>query len=423
MARNHLGQDVASLLQCGICLEEYKDPRALPCLHSFCLRCLKQRISATKDTDGSFHCPKCGDKFTRPEGDVEKFPEDFFLNSLKDAATSTSKHLKGPVVPTQCEPHRNNPDWYCQVCHLPGCGACMFEDHRLHDTVKVTSIASKLEPDLLSLSKLAVKRLATLQHISSDLESRDTEMETDIARACREITKTAEGMRNLITEHEKKLLNKVKEARETFKQQATNVKKECDALKNAASRLNMFVQGLKGAKSPLRTVLHGPIAEQETLQQQGIAVPSVQWKMNRTSVKPWETSEGNVVGSVEIETSVQKEKTFQTENVILQPPLRITNLQYEGDVAGIAPIYGNMVCVAHWDEFLWVYTGDGDLRRKVSIPEIGQICGVVAVDGKQGKLAVVGGTRQVHFVTLSADLEVYSSTQRRTCHWKHAASV
>ena len=97
----------------------------------------------------------------------------------------------------------------------------------------------------------------------------------------------------------------------------------------------------------------------------------------------------------------------------LQPPLQIINLQSSLIVAGIAPIYGNMVCVAHGDESLCVYTGDGDLRRKVSIPEIEEgICGVVAVDGKQGKLAVVGDTRQVHFVTLSADLEVQQHTTK-----------
>ena len=231
MAKSDLDQDLASLPECGICLEEYKDPRALPCVHSFCLRCLKQHISATKDTDGSFHCPNCRDKFTPPEGDVEKIPKNFFLNSLKDAATLTLKHLEGPVVPTQCEPHNNNPDWYCQTCDLPGCAECMLQDHRLHETVKVTTIASNMEPDLLALSKLAAKRLATLQNISSDLESRDIQMETEEAQLCREITETADAMRTLITDYEKKLVNKVKEARETFKNQAANARKECDVLK------------------------------------------------------------------------------------------------------------------------------------------------------------------------------------------------
>ena len=276
-------------------------------------------------------------------------------------------------------------------------------------------MARNLEPDLLALSKVAAKWIATLQNIASDVESHDTLMDIETAQACTEIRKTADGMRTLITECEKKLLNKVKEARETFKKQAENAKKECDVKKNTTSSLNMSVDRLKAAKSALLTVLHAPIAKQEMLQQQGIAVPSVQWKMNRTSVKPWDTSAGNVVGGVEMGTSVQQEKTFQTENVILQPSLQITSLQYTGGyfVGGIAPIYGNMVCVTHWNEFLWVYTGDGDLKRKVSIPEIEKIYGVVAVDGKQGKLAVVdGGRKVVHFVKLSADLEVQQHTRK-----------
>ena len=416
MAKSDLDPDVSSPLECGICLKKYIDPQTLPCCHLFCLRCLKQTISATEDTDGSFPCPKCGDKFTSLEGDVQKIPKEFLLNSLKDGATFTSKHLKGPEVLTQCESHKNYPDWYCQTCDLLGCGACMFRDHRSHETVEVTNMARQLEPDLLALSKVADKRLTTLQKIASDLESTDTQMETEEAEACSEITKTADAMRAIVTECEKKLLNKVREAREIFKKQAANAEKDCDILKNAASSLNMFVERLKTGKSPLRTVLHVPIAEQEMLQQQDVAVPSVQWKVNRTSVKPWETSTGNVVGGVEMETSVQQEKTFQTENVVLEPPLQITDLQYKGEgiaVGGIAPIYGNMVCVTPlYDKFLSVYTGDGDLRQKVSVPEIGKIWAVVTVDRTQGQLAVVDDTRKVHFVTLSADLEVQQHTTK-----------
>ena len=74
----------------------------------------------------------------------------------------------------------------------------------------------KLEPDLLALSKQAVKRLATLQNIASDVELHDTQMETELAQACIEITKTADDMRAVITEYEKELLNKVNEARDTL---------------------------------------------------------------------------------------------------------------------------------------------------------------------------------------------------------------
>ncbi len=36
------GADLSDLLNCSMCLEPFRDPRALPCLHTFCLPCLTQ---------------------------------------------------------------------------------------------------------------------------------------------------------------------------------------------------------------------------------------------------------------------------------------------------------------------------------------------------------------------------------------------
>ena len=139
-------------------------------------------------------------------------------------------------------------------------------------------------------------------------------------------------------------------------------------------------------------------------------------RQQQVVARPRETSGGNVAG-VEKETSVQQVKMVERVIFILAPSLQITELQYKGEwaIGGIAPIYGNMVCVAHYEDFLWVYTREGGLKEKVSIPEIGEIFGVVAVDGKQGKLAILdakGGPTIVHFVTFSADLKVQQHRKR-----------
>lgn len=71
------------LLECGICLNTYEDPRALPCLHSYCLNCLKSHASSTKDINGAFKCPQCRKGCILPAGGAKHFPKNFFLNTME----------------------------------------------------------------------------------------------------------------------------------------------------------------------------------------------------------------------------------------------------------------------------------------------------------------------------------------------------
>lgn len=42
-------------LQCNICSEQYQEPCILQCYHSFCARCVKNRVE-----DNNLTCPVCG---------------------------------------------------------------------------------------------------------------------------------------------------------------------------------------------------------------------------------------------------------------------------------------------------------------------------------------------------------------------------
>ena len=43
------------LIICSICQKNFTDPRVLPCLHSYCLRCIQEVASKNHD---QFHCPQ-----------------------------------------------------------------------------------------------------------------------------------------------------------------------------------------------------------------------------------------------------------------------------------------------------------------------------------------------------------------------------
>ena len=54
-------QDLKSLLECSICLETFDEPRTLPCLHSFCKKCLENFVDGKRDDE--LNCPVCRTKF------------------------------------------------------------------------------------------------------------------------------------------------------------------------------------------------------------------------------------------------------------------------------------------------------------------------------------------------------------------------
>lgn len=60
---------------CGICLEVYQNPRALPCRHSYCINSLRKHISTTRTASGTVRCPQCRKLHTMPDGGVQQFPK------------------------------------------------------------------------------------------------------------------------------------------------------------------------------------------------------------------------------------------------------------------------------------------------------------------------------------------------------------
>ncbi len=69
---------------CGICLSTYEVPKGLPCLHTFCLGCIREwasHVSTELEASGSqmVSCPNCRKEFVLPATGVDGLPTNFFI--------------------------------------------------------------------------------------------------------------------------------------------------------------------------------------------------------------------------------------------------------------------------------------------------------------------------------------------------------
>ena len=115
--------------ECPLCKETVKNPKTLPCLHSFCLECLdKQAILGRGQHETTIKCPVCQSSFPIPESDTfESLPSSFHLNRLLEVISCEKNSAQSPKC-HNCA-NEDTATSYCFVCRSFLC-ACCNEAHR-----------------------------------------------------------------------------------------------------------------------------------------------------------------------------------------------------------------------------------------------------------------------------------------------------
>ena len=122
---------------CPVCQDILRDPRYLPCLHSFCLNCL---INWHRASGGQIdlRCPKCQGRCRVPEsGDLKDLPTSFFLSGFIDAL-AIKESDKTQVTCGNCD-KKSSKTSYCFECCKFYCDECLIghkimrgsKDHRV----------------------------------------------------------------------------------------------------------------------------------------------------------------------------------------------------------------------------------------------------------------------------------------------------
>ncbi|KAH9525338.1 hypothetical protein Btru_001088 [Bulinus truncatus] len=199
-------------LNCKICFENFREPKTLSCLHTFCCSCLQQqydqecisRTSRYSIYNRQVTCPLCRKKTDLPTGGVRRLPDNFLVSNLTEvvAKRTVSKvppceicfsvrgksldacskcldctkllckacvdlHLATKVTQQhslidlegekdiQCKVHLDeHVRFYCEPCDACICVVCAFQEHKDHDVCSFSDGSAKYRSSLeLLLSK------------------------------------------------------------------------------------------------------------------------------------------------------------------------------------------------------------------------------------------------------------------------------
>ena len=251
-------------LACPVCYQVFRNPKYLPCYHSYCEECLEKMQKHSKIT-----CPECRKETAVPSGGVKELPNNFFINRLVDEfilkrkvegeedvkcdkcdeddpvvsycpdcslflcqvcneAHKRDKSSRGhgivPLtelrfnkdVPIQakvkvplCKEHDYELKHYCETCEQLVCLYCTMKEHSDHNHDTVKKMASKHRKELQKITAPVEEIISGLSEAHNNIDK----MKTKIRQQGGEVDKQIDHQYD-------KLIQKLLEQKEQLKQQA-----------------------------------------------------------------------------------------------------------------------------------------------------------------------------------------------------------
>ena len=134
-------------LHCGICSNVFTNPLMMPCLHSFCKKCLEQQLEEQGSSAGSIKCPTCDTVSTLPIGGVASLPSNHWLAHQAEVSTYQQKIEDGGNIPCErCVMDTSGAAvTFCCSCCLFLCSLCQEDHKRWRETVshELVSVGEK----------------------------------------------------------------------------------------------------------------------------------------------------------------------------------------------------------------------------------------------------------------------------------------
>ncbi|XP_071944264.1 tripartite motif-containing protein 2-like [Antedon mediterranea] len=116
--------------ECSICLQRFTDPKALNCLHTYCLNCMQDLMRR----HGNIRCPKCRETYNLKNDDLEHLKCNETIRYLVEFVEKIESEK-----PETCSKWGNQPQHYCSECEMFMCRQCI-RHHNMFPTLKNHSL-------------------------------------------------------------------------------------------------------------------------------------------------------------------------------------------------------------------------------------------------------------------------------------------
>lgn len=205
------------ILECPICCELFRQPRVLPCQHTYCLDCLEKCSVVVKHEEEEdetapsvllLRCPVCQREFRTPDegGFKNVFSRSFMADSLLELLKTCD----------YCETH---PDKfiqaYCERCQAPTCIQCHMvgERHAGHGFTDVETKAAEARSAIGEIDDRLLRLSGDAAAIAEGLDVKLGALNATLSAVETEIVRIRDEVKAAADRHADRLLRKLDSVR------------------------------------------------------------------------------------------------------------------------------------------------------------------------------------------------------------------
>jgi len=276
------------ITRCPICTEVYTDPRVLPCVHTYCLKCI-EAWSRDKQSGDKLACPLCRKEFTLSSNGVRDLPKNFFVANflqMKELLSVRSKRspceacsggeksrseasvycvecemklcrncervhramklrrshkvieigekisvesLYRSMPPSYCDRHQENRvDIYCLECKVAICTMCYIELHNNHKFSDINSIDGDFRKEMASDVDKITAGVEKCGEMLQRIEKEKSDFSKQVAKTGVEISEKAEQLKRMIDGHRDKLMTKLSSMKQKRMKEIESLREEIE---------------------------------------------------------------------------------------------------------------------------------------------------------------------------------------------------